>query len=259
MSLTSTGVFDLAGHTETITNFVLSDSASVTTGTGRLVIGNRIGTGGGSFGSVSTVTGNIDLGGGNRTIDAFGSSLVIDGVISNGSANLSAFDTHTLRLRGAANTYTGLTTVNATNLARIHFEKSAVDGAVRGDLTIRGDGFLILGASEQILAASGNEVFVDRGRLDLQTFSETIQDLILKVGHVTGSGTLSVLGTLKTLPSGFHSAICANINLQGSRVFDIASGGNLDVGGVVSNGAVVKNGPGVLRFNRIIPMQAAHF
>jgi autotransporter-associated beta strand protein len=127
----------------------------------------------------------------------------------------------------------------------VNLNKSAVDGAFRGDVAITG--FVELDANEQILAASGNEVLVNDGVLMLNSFSETVQDLKLQAGgEIRGTGTLTVLGVVTS----FAGDINTPLNLAGTRVFDVQ--GTLAVTKTVSNGSVVKNGPGALHL-RYVP------
>ncbi len=240
--LEPTGRLDLNGHVETIRSLHLEEGAVVTTGTGRLIpVAGISGNG--------TVIGNIDLGGGNPafTHGIFGIRLVLDGTMSNGSASFGG----TVRLQGPANTYSGLTTVSSTSA--VELQKSAVDGAFRGDVTIRGS--VDIRANEQILAAAGNEVFVDGGELRFFGFSETLQDLTLKDGtvnaHAVPTGTLTVLGEIKVLAGTNGSDIRPDMNLQGARTFNVEMGTapawDLRITRVVSNGSVMKTGVGRMR------------
>ena len=250
VNVAATGVLDLNGHIETVARlrFLASSDALVTTGTGKLVIVESI-AGNGS------IVGNVDLNGGNPTFDSGGQvPIVIDGVISNGGVQFGG----TATLRGAPNTYTGLTVV----WGEVILEKSGVDGGFRGDVRI-GDsssplatrGIVRLGADEQILAAPGNELFVDSSEFQLFGHSETVQDLTLKdatVGLVNASGGgLTVLGQIRVLAgTEISSRIFEDLNLAGTREINVASAtGNflgLAIAGNVSNGAILKTGPGVL-------------
>ncbi len=65
------------------------------------------------------------------------------------------------------------------------------------------------------------------------------------------TGTLSLGGDLTTNPSAISANISGKVNLNGgTRIFTIADGAapnDLDITGVVSNGAIIKEGPGTLR------------
>ena len=232
----SEGLLDLNGHTETIARLLLEEDSNVTTGSGKLIVGESIqrflqGIG------LYTITGNVDLNGGQPSI---GSGVVIDGVISNGGVKFEG-SVGTVFLRGPANTYAGPTVVNGS----VSLNKSGVDGGFRGDVTVRGNverALVSLSANEQILAAAGNEVFLSHGDLNLNAFSETIQDITLKDGRVFGAGTLTVLGTISALFD--ENSISVPLNLAGTRTFNSLS--VLALTGVVSNGSIVKTGPGIL-------------
>ncbi len=234
VELQSNGLLDLNGHTETIASLVLYENSAVTTGTGKLIVGDSI------WGSSGVITGNVDSNGG---ILSIGGLIGIDGPISNGGVT---FYSGHINLRGAANTYAGLTWVD--DGAYVYLNKSEVDGAFRGDVKIWGT--VELYRNEQILAAVGNEVFLEGGELNLGYFAETVQDLTLNGGIVYGhgDGTLTVLGAISILPEfTYGSAIESGLNLQGARTFSLQSdAASLSVGGRVSNGSVVKTGPGTL-------------
>ncbi len=242
-----TGRLDLNGHVETIQSLHLEEGAVVTTGTGRLIPVSGVSGSG-------TVIGNIDLGGGNPAFSQgfFGVRLVLDGTMSNGSAG---FGHGTVRLQGPANTYSGLTTIGSTSF--VELQKSGIDGAFRGDVTIHG--VVDIRANEQILAAPGNEVFIDGGELRFFGFSETLHDLTLKDGtvnaHAVPTGTLTMLGEMKVLAGSEGSDIRPDLNLQGARTFNVEMGTapawDLRITGVVSNGSVMKTGAGRMRLENI--------
>ena len=147
----SSGTFNLANFSETIAALTLqsdtAQAASITTGTGTLTLGGDVTlntTGTGATGA--TFTGNLNLGNAARTFTvAKGSAsptadLTISGVISSTTAASGAVvktGAGILTFSGTtANTYTGMTTVNAGEL---DLNKSAGVLAVAGNLTI-GDG-----------------------------------------------------------------------------------------------------------------------
>jgi autotransporter-associated beta strand protein len=238
----------LNGHTETIADLYLSPYSDLIADGGKLIVGERIRCAPSWNSGSARITGNVDLNGGVREITGIDSSseiydqLVIDGVISNGGAT---FD-HNVILRGAANTYTGTTLVRPNG--NVLLEKSAADGAFRGDTTIQG--IARLGANEQIFA----NVFLDGGTLRLDTYSETVQDLTMRDGTVAGPGTLSATGIVTVQAGGGDSIIDASVNLQGTRNFDVqadavAASADLTIHGPVSNGAVWKTGGGTMGLN----------
>ena len=69
--------------------------------------------------------------------------------------------------------------------------------------------------------------------------------------NTNSTGTLSLGGDLTTNDSAITAGISSKLNLGGgARTFTIADGAapnDLDITGVVSNGAIIKNGPGTLR------------
>ncbi len=240
MLLASAGVLDFNGHSPVIDHLVLSVGDTVTTGAGaaRLVVGDTLGVEGLEIGA-ATVKGNVDLNGGMPSLgSASANSLIIEGPISNGGARYFGL----VMLRGAANTYTGLSEVPVGGIVRL--EKPGLDAAFRGDVTIRGS--VHLEANEQILAAPGNEVFIDGGNLFLDTFTETIQDLTLQnAGVIHGSsGNLAVLGTIRA--SVGIAGIFPALNLNGARVFNVEGSARLTIQAQLSNGSLNKQGTGTL-------------
>ena len=184
----------------------------------------------------------------NASVLTFGSGAVsgtttFSGVIQNGGAatlSLIKVGTGIQVLAGtAANTYTGLTTVNAGEL---HLNKTAGVNAIGGNLTI-GDGLggansdiVKLLANDQILATS--LVLIDRnsGRLDLNGKTQT-------VGSIDDTGTVILGGS--------------SINLGSGTLTTGAGGGanpanpNTAFSGVISgtNGNLTKTGTGIFTLN----------
>src|SRR5258705_1226471 len=95
---------------------------------------------------------------------------------------------------GASNSYSGTTTVLEGVLA---LAKNGADGAVKGDLVI-GSGaaslaVVMLGANEQIQGVGNTVSIFSSGTLALNGFAETIGDLEMAGGQVSG-GSLTVNG-----------------------------------------------------------------
>ena len=117
VSVSSGARFNLNGHLESIGELVLDSNTVVATGAaGSLILNDDVTFF--STGSGATITGNLDLGGAERTFEVFNApfpavDLRIDAVISNGS--LKKTGDGTLALNGA-NTYAGATTVEAGTL-----------------------------------------------------------------------------------------------------------------------------------------------
>ena len=126
-----------------------------------------------------TFSGTMGLGGDIRTLTT--DSLVeFSGVVSNGGITKQGASTLTF-LGISANTYSGLTTVSAGGLT---LNKTAVD-AIAGNVLVNGTGTLTLGAADQINNAS--DVEVAAGTLALGTFSDSINNVKLTGGIITGT------------------------------------------------------------------------
>ena len=165
VTLSSGGVLDLNGHSETIDGLT-SNSAGVGTVT-------------------SGATGAVTLG-----VGAAGATGNFSGVIQNGSGTvgLTKLGAGSLTMSGSsANTYTGITTVSAGTLV---LSKTAGVNAVGGNLII-GDGSgtdTVRLASANQIANSASVTFFTGGILDLNGQSETIDGL---ASNAAGDGTIT--------------------------------------------------------------------
>jgi autotransporter-associated beta strand protein len=173
------------------------------------------------------INASITLGAFNLTFtgagDFFSSSAIM------GSGAVSKTGLGTLRYDGtAANTYSGLTTVNGGTLELI---KRFFDGtnfvgvtAVPGDLTIGSADTVLLLENDQIENTS--DVTINNGTLDLNNSSDAIGALTMTAGTVdSGTGTLTLGGNLTTLASSATATIAGNLSLGTfSRIFNIANG-----------------------------------
>jgi autotransporter-associated beta strand protein len=172
-----------------------------------------------------------------------------------GSGGLTKSGTGMLTLGDPENnTYTGDTTVQAGMLV---LNKATADAAIRSDLFIGGGGgaaTVRLDADSQILATAGLQVTISpNGLLDLNNHSDIIQDLAANGGAVsTGTGTLTILGTVTSNTNGSAAVIGGNLSLSGGTgVFQVAddmslSGAELQVSASVTSGSVTKTGPGLM-------------
>jgi autotransporter-associated beta strand protein len=148
-----------------------------------------------------TFSGTMGLGGATRTLTT-DSSVEFSGVVSNGGITKQGASTLTF-LGDSANTYTGLTTVSAGGLT---LNKTAVD-AIAGNVLVNGTGTLTLGAANQINNAS--DVEVAAGIFALGAFSDTVNNLKLTGGAITGSGTLTSTTAFDFQSSGNIAAVLA--------------------------------------------------
>lgn len=172
---------------------------------------------------------------------------------SGGSRSFTKAGTGTVKFGGtSANTYTGTTTVTRGTL---QLNKSAGTNAVPGALVI-GDGttgtavVVRLQANEQI---ANNSVVTINGNasLLLDGFAETIGSLNLINGSVGGGGDLILGGDIASSGTGL-SEISVDLDLGGAtRILNVGDGAgpiDLSVNGKVTNGGIIKNGAGTLRF-----------
>jgi autotransporter-associated beta strand protein len=169
--------------------------ANNTTIGGSVTLGDAVNTG------KLTFSGTMGLGGATRTLTT--DSLVeFSGVVGNGGITKQGASTLTF-LGASANTYSGLTTVSAGGLT---LSKTAVD-AIAGNVLVNSTGTLTLGAADQINNTSNVEVAA--GTFALGTFSDTINNLKLTGGAITGSGTLTSTTAFDFQSSGNIAAVLA--------------------------------------------------
>lgn len=194
-----------------------------------------------------------------------GDTLTLTGAIgqTGGTRALTKVGEGTVQFFGASpNTYTGLTTVAN---GRLDLQKQVAIfpfpplTAILGPLTI-GDGAGATNSAEVRLLNS-NQIATDQpvtilgdGNLNLNGNSQTIASLTMTGGNVTtAAGTLTLGGDVVTNASGNTAGISGNLSLgAGTRTFNVADGAaaiDLDISAVISSGAVVKTGPGTLRYS----------
>lgn len=191
-------------------------------------------------GSSFTLNGNHQL-----TVN---SNATIAGIIS-GSPSSSTFTklgSANLTLGGgaadaSANTYTGLTTVSAGNLA---LNKAAGTTAIAGDLTINGTGTVSLSANEQIANTASVTISSSSGAaFSVGSRTETIANLTIDgvtgVNAVTGgSGTLIIAG------AGTITANTGNITVTNltTGTGGLIMGSGVTVSSSTSGGVTTLNG-----------------
>ncbi|MBI1797420.1 MAG: autotransporter-associated beta strand repeat-containing protein [Candidatus Eisenbacteria bacterium] len=181
------------------------------------------------------------------TVSDAGATLDVSGVTS-GTAALTKAGAGTYRVSGTAtNSYTGGLIVNA---GTVLLNKTSGKNIVTGTLTITG-GLVQSLASNEI---PGKRVTVAYpGLLDLNNFSDTIGGLTLTGGAVTtGTGTLTLGGTVTGNASATTATITGNLGLGGNRTFSINDGTATDdvsITAVISGAFnVTKSGAGTLAF-----------
>jgi autotransporter-associated beta strand protein len=147
-----------------------------------------------------TLSGNVDLNGATRTISSltYFSTTIFAGSISNGGVTLTSSGPGIIGFfayTGAtANTYTGLTTIDNSNL---NLDKSVTNGAILGDLLIKANGGVGIRQDEQI-ADTSKVTIESMGLMVLGAHNETIGslfgagDVLLNDGGGGPGGTLLV-------------------------------------------------------------------
>jgi fibronectin-binding autotransporter adhesin len=202
------------------------------------------------------MTGGVS-GSGNLVLDGAG-SYTVSGAITTGSGSVTLDSAGTTSFSGA-NTYTGLTTVNAGTLN--------LSAAINGDLTVAG-GTVVDKVSGQL--ASSTNLAINGGEFNLSNKTESIASLsgssggtaILALGSgtltdsqasttsfdgsLTGTGTLAMQGTGTLDLTGSNTAFAGKVNLTngtvnasavdaaGSGTVTVSSLGNFQVQGGVS-------------------------
>jgi autotransporter-associated beta strand protein len=179
-----------------------------------------------------------------------GDVLTLSGVISGSGSTATITGAGTVVFSGsAANTFAGASVASGT----LRLNKSTANGAIPGNVSINSTAsFLVLDASEQI--ANGGIINVFNGTFDLNGFNETINQLAMSAGVVTGGGTITLSGAttsgVTTFATGAASQISANLNLNGTQhTFNIINAlvaNDTVIDGVISNGTLFKNNAGTL-------------
>ena len=207
--------------------------------------------------STFTFTGSATLSG-NRTL-TFSTDTTFSGVISEtgGARALTKNGSATLTLAGgSANTYTGLTTVNAGTLQLGKSSGNAIAGGlVIGDAS--GSDTVRLLASNQISDTSAVTVRTG-GLLDLNGFDDTIGALTIAGGSAvtTGAGTLTLggnvtySGVITTDPATLSGQLALGAATRTFTIPTTVATTGVDVSAVISGtGGFTKSGAGTLAFS----------
>ena len=190
---TSAATIDLAGQTLAV-NGILAGAD----GAGSLTIGTGSGSNLGTL-KAATPGGELVL----NNYSAAAPGLIINSVIANNTSasSLTHSGTGTTQLT-AANTYTGMTTVNGGELDL----NTGVGQAIAGNLTVTGGTAKLLQGSQINTASS---VSVSGGTFDINSNSQTLAGVQLTGGSIIGtSGVLTSTGTFD-MQNGSVSAILA--------------------------------------------------
>lgn len=177
-----------------------------------------------------SITAPIALANNLQITAAAGTALNLVGVLSEsgGSKTLGTNGAGTVTFSGAAaNTYTGLTTVNAGTL---NLNKTAGSNAIgSGGVSVSSGATLGLLASNQIADAAS--VRVD-GTFALSTFSEVIGALNGAGSVTTGAGSLLTIGASNNLSSQFNGVISGAGSIAKAGTGTLTLTGNNTFGGV---------------------------
>ena len=248
----SSGILELGNNTAAGTGPLSLGTATLRAGGGARTIGNAVSLAGNTtfagihdivFTGAATLTGSrtLTINIGNVT---FSNAL---GQSSNSARTLTKSGAGTLTLSGStANTYNGPTRVND---GRIVLAKTAGVNAFGGTTLAIGDGVGAANsaivqhhASNQIPNPASITLAAD-GRLDLQSFSDTVAALTTTGGSIVGSGLLGLGGNVTATATGSNvTTISAPLSLHASRTFTINNNSSttdvdLTVSGVIGNGS----------------------
>jgi autotransporter-associated beta strand protein len=239
------------------------------------IAGNGEGTRGSiplrNLSGTNTWEGNITLADNRTGISVeSGSTLIIGTATTTGQISGNAFNkfgTGTLELGGTASNNFGGGTEVIVWQGTLRFNK--VGGAVamnNGTLTVGdfvgasgADRLELVGASEQIANAVPLRVF-NSGTFDVGSFTESVASIDIRLGanaqgSIVGTGTTVTLGTvtMNVVAGGFAQSpavIASNLSFGGAQrsvnVNDATGFDDLLISGVISNGALQKDGDGRL-------------
>ncbi len=202
------------------------------------------------FSGTATLTGDRVITTTNTGFTAFTGAMVDSGLargITKVGAGQLAFGGN------PANTFTGATIINEGSL---FLAKPAGITAVAGPLVI-GDGAgtdtVEVNQPEQISNATIVTIN-SSGFLNVNGGDETIGGLVLNGGSVaTGAGTLTLTGNFSSTSPGVTGTVSGNLGLgAGTRTFTVANNApaiDVDISAAITNGGLVKDGLGTLRFS----------
>ncbi len=216
---------------------IASNTLNFQTSSGNALISIPALAGGHIISSAVTLSSNL-------TIDHnVASTFTLSGVLSGaGTITKTGNNGQVFFTGAAANTYTGLTTINTTlDTAGITLAAAGVP-AMPGNALIS-FGTLKMGAIDQIGNSSTVTIGDADGTFDLDTFDQTIGQLIYQAGKfTTGGGTL-------TLTSNTTALTVRNVEITpdlvftglGDIVFDATNNGTAVLSGKVALGALTHN------------------
>ncbi len=240
----------LAGVSETIGPLTLSGGNVTNSSPGNTLILNGPVTA--TTNASINVGGVLSLGNVSQTFSVATQSVLNLNDAIGGAAGFTNAGPGEIRLRGSdANTYAGETVVTGGTLL---LAKDPGVTAVPGALRI-GDGAgsdLVRVLADNQISDSDTVTLESSGRLELaDAVSEVIGGLIFFGGEVaTGTGLLALNGNVTASASATAASITGNLSLSGVPiVFNVADGSptnDLVIGAVISNGGIVKTGPGTL-------------
>jgi autotransporter-associated beta strand protein len=236
----SSGTFDLNNFDETISGLTMT-SGSVTTGTGKLILGGNVTTVGSS--AEATITGLLDLGGSTRTFDiangTVGADLRINAVISNGG--ITKTGDGKLTLEGSNTFGSGLTvnagevnlnhlnaggsgtlTVNNGSLVRVRFSDPSTSSSI--DTIVLNEAHLLRNLSSAnpttLLANSASRTLTVNGDSTIENSQTTVGGSL----EILGPVSINNSGTTLTLNS---SSANGEIVLGGTQSIVLAAGTEL--------------------------------
>jgi fibronectin-binding autotransporter adhesin len=205
----------------TITNALKVGQTNATYSQSLNIVGNPAGL---------TFSGPWNLGGFTLLLgsgNVAGNLVIISGVMSGGAGGITKFNPGTLELT-AANTYTGVTTVNAGTLQL--GDGTSLNGSVAGTITVTAPGSLVI---SNPLALTYSKVISGTGPVTKGAAGVlTLGAANTYAGLTTISGGTVKLGIANALPSGAGKG-------------DVQLNGTLDMG-AFSSGAGVLNGAGTV-------------
>jgi fibronectin-binding autotransporter adhesin len=278
VTVNSSGVLDINGFSDVFLSLVI-DRGAVTIGAGSLNIGTSVTMTGGSITSTgpgqlvlsgalntnaadvaATIDGGFSIAGNIRTFTvADGSAahdLDITAAVSGAGGGIIKNGPGVIRFAGgAANAFTVGVAINEGALLLAKPANVAAVGA--GSITV-GDGIggtdadvLRLEQNHQIPDVNVSTVSVNpSGHFDLNGFNETIFNLQLNAGHVSG-GTISFVGGVTSTAQSASATIASNVDLLGATTqFNVNDGSVADdliLSGVMQNGNFSKTGTGTLK------------